>query len=110
MKKVIFALGALMSVTLLPVAHADDWGDGGGRGWYDTQHIWHDRGELQQAYAKRAHDIREYWHERNEGDWEHAQRERWEIAQDNARIAHERAELRHYNWDRMHAHHDWDDD
>lgn len=109
MKKIIFALGALISVTVLPVAHADEWGGGGGRGWYDTQHIWHDRGELQQAYAKRNHDLHEYWEARANGDWDAMRHERWEIAQDNARIAHERAEIHHYSWDRWHAHHDWDD-
>lgn len=104
MKKILFALGALLTVAALPAAHADDYrGCDDGRGGYDSQHIQHDRGELHRAYWKRDQDIREYWQARTNGDWDAMQREQWEIAQDNNWIAHEQQAMQHDRWSRWHA-------
>lgn len=103
LKRALLAITALFTVAALPVAHADGyWGYNadGDQAWHDTQHIYHDQGEMQQAYWQRQQDTQAYWQARNSGDWDAMQRAQWALQSDNARIEHERQEIHHYRWDR----------
>ena len=98
MKRIAFTLtaGALGTLILLPIAHAQDWGD-----------IYNDQNEIRQEQRELRHDKREQQRDIENGRFGAAAREQEEMDQRRAQIREQQRDL---NRDWGNRYYDYDDD